>query len=170
MAMASVEAHRRYREAHRDEINARGREYKRRKRAEDPEAARAAARAYFLANQDRLREYERGRRQRMGPRHVDPEYNWGYRLKHKHRMSPAEWHALWDKQLGRCYLCTDPLPEKRRDVHVDHDHSCCPDGYSCASCRRGLTCRSCNLLIGHAGDDPARLARILENLIKATAG
>ena len=48
---------------------------------------------------------------------------------------------------------------------IDHDHSCCLDR-SCCDCIRGLLCNSCNLVLGHAGDDPA----VLEKLIGYLAG
>ncbi len=84
----------------------------------------------------------------------------------------TEWDALFDKfweaQDGQCYLCGDPLDrEAYRAIHLDHDHRCCPLGKSCERCRRGLACKECNLLIGHANDDPARLRRIAGNLDKA---
>lgn len=77
---------------------------------------------------------------------------------------------LWHAQGGRCYLCGDPLDrDKDRDVQLDHDHSCCPLGRSCADCRRGLACQACNKLIGHAKDAPDRLHRIADNLAVANA-
>lgn len=86
-----------------------------------------------------------------------------------HRMRPGDWDAMWKAQRGCCYLCGDPLPANRRHVHIDHDHSCCPPGKSCATCRRGLACHPCNTLIGHAQDDPARLRRIADRLEFAKA-
>jgi hypothetical protein len=76
---------------------------------------------------------------------------------------------MWDAQLGRCYLCREPLnPEK---AVIDHDHGCCPENASCSYCRRGLACHACNMLIGLARDDPDRLALIAVNLRAAvTAG
>lgn len=60
------------------------------------------------------------------------------------------------------------MPDRRK-VHVDHDHTCCPQGKSCRYCRRGLACHPCNLLIGFARDDPQRLRRIARNLEAALA-
>jgi Recombination endonuclease VII len=82
------------------------------------------------------------------------------------------WTTFWDAQDGKCYLCGDPLStENYRDIHVDHDHTCCPKGRTCEYCRRGLACTRCNKLIGAAEDDPELLRRIagnLEPVLKAT--
>lgn len=85
-------------------------------------------------------------------------------------MSPADLAQMREAQQGLCYLCRDPLlPDESRLVAVDHDHRCCPAKKSCAYCRRGLTCHSCNLVIGHARDDPERLRKIADNLEAAIA-
>lgn len=79
-------------------------------------------------------------------------------------MTPEGLVRMIETQQGLCYLCLGPLPEDRHFLAIDHDHRCCPPGNSCPACRRGLTCHSCNVLIGHAKDDPARLRRIAGNL------
>jgi Recombination endonuclease VII len=84
-------------------------------------------------------------------------------------MPPEGLTRMHEDQHGLCYLCGDPLPDDRYFLAVDHDHRCCPPKKSCAFCRRGLTCHSCNVLIGHAKDDPARLRRIADNLEAAIA-
>ena len=42
-------------------------------------------------------------------------------------------------------------------------------GQLIANCRRGLTHRSCNILLGHAEDDPEKLMRIAINFAKRHA-
>jgi hypothetical protein len=71
---------------------------------------------------------------------------------------------MWQAQNGCCYLCGEELDPKTEAVHLDHDHSCCPPIRSCRTCRRGLTHRRCNVAIGLAGDDPARLRRMADAL------
>jgi hypothetical protein len=82
-----------------------------------------------------------------------------------------DWNVLFaellETQEGKCYLCEDLLHlEKYREVHLDHDHSCCPNGRSCKNCRRGLACNACNIAIGYAREDPDRLRRMADNLEK----
>lgn len=143
------EADRRWRAANRERVSGYNRQYRR----AHPEVFRAAE----------ARRRARGRR----PPPNTPRYNWEHRLKTVHGMTAADWQAMWDAQAGRCYLCEDPLPDRRGQVSIDHDHSCCGPAASCARCRRGLACRACNLVAGLAGDDPARLARITANLARA---
>ena len=130
----------------------------------DPELEaerKARRRQYYLENREAALEYTR----RWNAR--DP---FGSR-RSKHGTDWLElFRALWDAQQGLCYLCGDPLQvEAYRAIHLDHDHSCCPLGRSCAICRRGLACKMCNVLIGHASDDPERLRRIADNLEIANA-
>jgi Recombination endonuclease VII len=79
-------------------------------------------------------------------------------------MTPEDWDAMWTAQGGRCCYCEDLLPIDRQQVHIDHDHTCCPPKRSCAACRRGLACQNCNFVVGNALEDPERLERIAKNL------
>ena len=90
---------------------------------------------------------------------------------HQRVAKKAVANKLHQAQDGRCYLCGVPLPTPggKGGPCIDHDHSCCPQGFSCDICRRGLACQPCNLIIGKAADDPARLRRIADNLEKANA-
>jgi hypothetical protein len=112
------------------------------KRAADPEAARASARATYEKH---------GRK---------------YFLKWKFGLSLEQWDKMLIAQTGRCYLCEEPMTEKV--VHIDHDRSCCPDNRSCGKCIRGLAHQKCNQGIGQFGDDPERLRLVAANLEHAT--
>lgn len=57
-----------------------------------------------------------------------------------------------------------PICETESDLHVDHDHRCCPGGRSCGRCVRGLLCGSCNRAIGLLRDDPKILASAMAYL------
>lgn len=46
------------------------------------------------------------------------------------------------------------------ELHVDHDHECCPKTPACGKCVRGLLCRRCNHALGLAGDNPEVLRGI----------
>jgi hypothetical protein len=75
---------------------------------------------------------------------------------------------LWDKTDGNCGVCSKPLDAK---MNIDHDHDCC--AYSkgkpyCGKCIRGFVCIHCNLVLGHAKNDPAVLiaaAKYLEDYL-----
>jgi len=49
-----------------------------------------------------------------------------------------------------CELCEGRFSiasNGRRNVHVDHDHFCCPGSNSCGACVRGFVCPRCNHVI-----------------------
>lgn len=114
-------------------------------------------------NRERSREYQR----QLGPEKRSANNLW-----HFHGITPTEKQSMLDAQNGRCYLCGDPLTYD--DAVIDHDHGCCQPvkrargrgciTRSCQYCRRGLACDRCNLVVGHARDDPERLRRIADNL------
>lgn len=113
-------------------------------------------RAYYAANRDRIL----ARQRELAPQKRDRGRI--RQQRHRHGMRPEDWSALRDAQDGRCYLCGDVLVVGETDV--DHDHACCGPGRSCPVCRRGLACHQCNIIIGWAQDDPARLRRIADAL------
>jgi hypothetical protein len=65
-------------------------------------------------------------------------------------------------QHGRCAICTTDDPG--RGWQIDHDHACCPGKGSCGHCVRGLLCTNCNLMLGHAEDNPDRLLQAITYL------
>ena len=84
-----------------------------------------------------------------------------------------EWARRYDEQGGLCYLCKKPLAADGTDVHVDHDHDCCPGTKgrteSCPACRRGLAHAWCNQIIGLCGEDMETLRTIIANFEPAKA-
>jgi hypothetical protein len=64
-------------------------------------------------------------------------------------ISLEEFDALVTAQEGRCAICRTDTPGGKGSWHVDHDHA--------TNRIRGLLCHPCNLMLGHAQDDPARL-------------
>ena len=92
-------------------------------------------------------------------------YKRSRRLWHFYRMTEEDWASHWKFQVGRCASCNASLGTGT--PHVDHDHSCCPGERSCGGCVRGLLCRSCNLAIGIANDDPAVLRSMADYLDRA---
>jgi hypothetical protein len=126
------------------------------------------SRAYHAANRETRNEQKRDYARKVYASQT-PEARWAYQLKYSHGMTLAQWQAMRDDQDGLCYLCLRPLSEGAKEIHIDHDHRCCPKRRSCALCRRGLTCRHCNVAIGAMGDDPERMRLAAGNLEQARA-
>ncbi len=152
-----------YRARNREVLRAKQREY----RAQNQEADRERKRAWRAANPEKARAQDLRARERRDRQKVS-DWQRVHRAVRNHGLRPEDWASLWAVQDGRCYLCGADLVEGK--VHVDHDHSCCPQGKSCGICRRGLACGTCNQSIALAGDDPARLRRMagaLESALNA---
>ena len=99
-------------------------------RENNRETYRAGAKKYYKKNRESILARERKR-------------NYG--------ISEEEYNALLEKQRGRCAICLGDSTRNTRtwSFHVDHDHA--------TGQVRGLLCSSCNLGLGHFGDDPIRL-------------
>lgn len=69
-----------------------------------------------------------------------------------HGISDHIYEAMIDNQNNQCDICKGPFDETRL-TNIDHDHS---NGKV-----RGILCRSCNWLLGNAGDN----IHTLENAI-----
>ncbi|MGY5055115.1 endonuclease domain-containing protein [Streptomyces sp. 900105755] len=69
-----------------------------------------------------------------------------------------------------CHMCGSGESGSVRNLHIDHDHKCCPrvgnSSRSCGKCVRGALCHSCNLIIGHANDSIDRLRAAIRYLEK----
>ncbi|SRR5258707_5302417 len=141
----------------------------------DPEVGRQRSREYYIKNRHEVNARRRARYAQNPEKTLAYARDWYarnkdraklngkmYRARHRHDLD--NWWEMWDAQDGRCYLCGDALSEDRCRTHIDHDHSCHGRGYSCRICRRGLACMDCNISIGHAHDDPARLRRMADAL------
>lgn len=49
---------------------------------------------------------------------------------------------------------------------LDHDHKCCPTGYSCHNCVRGILCHKCNSAAGLLNDNPDIMLGLATYIIK----
>lgn len=72
-----------------------------------------------------------------------------YMRRRLYGLEPGRYDAMVADQGGRCAICRTDAPGGKGDWHVDHDHA--------TGRVRGLLCNRCNLLLGHAQDDPQRL-------------
>lgn len=81
-------------------------------------------------------------------------------------ITEEQYEEMLARQGGVCATCRQP---STRTLHVDHDHTCCPQQCrSCGECIRGLLCRACNLALGYLRDDPETLKRMIKYLAGAT--
>lgn len=78
-------------------------------------------------------------------------------------LSAGAYRLLKEFQGGTCAIC-QRATGATRNLSIDHDHACCPGRESCGRCVRGLLCRPCNDLLGHARDDLAFFRRALAYL------
>lgn len=72
------------------------------------------------------------------------------RIRWQYNMTISDYDRLLESQDGGCAVCRRPA--EGRNLHIDHDHSCCPGIKSCGKCIRGLLCGHCNKALGHMND------------------
>ena len=82
----------------------------------------------------------------------------------KYNLTPEAFDKIMARQGGVCAICgISPAPGTF--LHVDHDHSCCPESLrSCGRCVRGLLCTACNNGLGRFRDDATLLAKAIAYL------
>lgn len=79
-------------------------------------------------------------------------------------LEQREYEKLYEGQDGTCAICKRATGATRK-LSVDHDHKCCSGSISCGFCVRGLLCRPCNDLLGHARDDWNFFARAIRYIL-----
>lgn len=92
------------------------------------------------------------------PMHVRDE-----QLKFRMGISLEIYSDLLRAQDGTCAIegC-----DEWEDLHVDHDHSCCPQRKACKRCVRGLVCARHNHALGKVRDSVAELEALAQYLIR----
>lgn len=155
---------------------------------------RARASAYYAANKDRIRAYQRERwaenrsafneRQRQKYAENAAErvaYQQAWREANRSRvnelaraarygLSLDQLHELYEASGHSCQGCgVAEADAPRGSLYVDHDHGCCPGARACGSCVRGLLCLNCNTTLGRCGDDPDVLIRLARYLSERAA-
>lgn len=80
------------------------------------------------------------------------------RVSNKHSLSREQFDEL---RQSTCAICDGP------GEVVDHDHACCPsNNSSCGRCVRGFLCRKCNVGLGMFLDDPEKLERAKDYILR----
>lgn len=86
------------------------------------------------------------------------EYARAWSLRKNYGLTPQDVEDMKRGQDGLCPICERDLEREGAKMCVDHDH------YTGEV--RGLLCDDCNKGIGQLGDDPERLKRALEYLLR----
>jgi hypothetical protein len=132
------EAQRAYRERNRERLAVE----RRANYAKNPEKERARQRAYVARDPERV-----ARRLRE------------WHLKRKYGITLEQWEALFEKQGSVCAICGTTEPNHNHGWQTDHCHK--------TGAIRGILCFSCNLVLGHLGDDKDRIQRFYTYLAAA---
>jgi|ERR1035437_8558034 hypothetical protein len=111
-----------------------------------PEQKRAWRKTNPTASARHQREYRERHPERA------KQQQWRQDLR-RYGLTPETFGDLLIAQSGLCACCEDQLLRP----HVDHDHE--------TKRVRGLLCNWCNLMVGHAREDPGRLAAGIRYLL-----
>lgn len=83
------------------------------------------------------------------------------KLRALYGITLEERDAMFTAQGSKCAICGGTEPGAK-DWHTDHDHN--------AGHVRGILCNNCNLLLGHAEDNPVRLLAAMDYLRTTSQG
>ena len=123
-----------------EEDRHKGRARARKNRAKDPEKAKASHRRYYYAHHEEIRAKRNSGVSRAA------------HLKSAYKMTPDAYLAMQKAQDYCCAICGEEAVLGGANLHVDHDHGCCPGTKTCGQCIRGLLCDYCNKGIGALRD------------------
>lgn len=74
----------------------------------------------------------------------------------RYRMTEAQYTEMWASQGCRCAICRTAEKPHKKDWHIDHCHD--------TNRVRGILCARCNMLLGHAKDNPVILEAAIRYL------
>lgn len=76
----------------------------------------------------------------------------------KYGLTVEQYDELYQQQNGQCAICNIELISlTKKEVQIDHDHSCCDYDGSCGQCIRGILCGECNRGLERFKDDATLL-------------
>jgi len=106
--------------------------------------AREKAKAWRLANPDRVQAYRLANRRK----------SYLQEAQRKYALSAEEFAGLMTKQGESCATCKKPFDwgDKQTKPHIDHCHEC--------GKVRGILCNRCNTVLGLVCDDAALLSTL----------
>lgn len=77
-------------------------------------------------------------------------------LMRKFGMTPDQWEALFLSQGNGCAICLTTNPGSKSGWHTDHCHT--------SKKVRGILCHHCNIMLGHAKDNPVTMQYAIDYL------
>ena len=89
---------------------------------------------------------------KKGRAYETPEQKKDYALRSKYGITLAQYEQMLEEQRGQCFICSS-----EQKLFVDHCHT--------TGRVRGLLCHHCNLVLGHAMDNPSIL-RLAANYLE----
>lgn len=106
---------------------------------------------------------ERKRKRRSQEYHrkyhaAHPEVARKSKLKANYGLTPEDYEAMFEEQVGRCAICGVDQGSIDHPLMVDHDHK--------TGKVRGLLCPNCNHILGRCGDNPDILAEAMMYLAR----
>lgn len=127
---------------------------------ESKERHREANRKWHSDPENRARRSAAARRRRAEQPEKQREIQRRYDLKRNYGMEPAGYEALLHKQNYECAVCGSQHSGRHdnENLPVDHDHE--------TGAVRGLLCNKCNTGIGLLADNPDRLLKAADYLLK----
>lgn len=116
-------------------------EYMRKYQKEHPDMYRESNRKYKEKHPDRYKENHRKQSQRWREKYPDQQrYS---HMKSNYGLLKEEFLNIIKEQCGLCPICGKELDLlSKRGIHIDHVHD--------TGKVRGILCKNCNLLLGHA--------------------
>lgn len=130
--------------------------YEKQLREKNPEFAerqRENSRSWTLKNKDRKKEYDKRRRERVGP---ESEKRFNRYLNKKFNITRDKYNNIVDSQNNKCAICGRGPAENGKKLHLDHCHK--------TNKIRGLLCAQCNWYLGFIEKDYTILNKILQYL------
>ena len=76
------------------------------------------------------------------PRHARGLCNRHSSIACRYSIAPEDMEVIYESG------CANPSCQSKDNLHIDHDHTCCPGNESCGKCVRGVLCGSCNITLG----------------------
>lgn len=94
------------------------------------------------------------RRKWNAKQNANKEYHKNYRLSSKYGLTLEQFNNMYKEQNGQCAICSTAVPDNK--ICVDHNHN--------TGRVRHLLCHNCNVILGHAFEDPSILIKCAEYL------